>query len=189
MKRMPIYTGAADLRPMQGIGTMQSSLGEELGAVAGESLADAPFWGHQRTLDELAAARGDLGPSALAVIGQDPSGQAWDAFSAQADAARAAPDVPIEEAQARVQASGLQVTLPDQPTIKRQALEVMINHAQDERERQVTIARGAKGFIHGALDVGTSMFVGALDPLGAVAFAIPVVGTLRRGLLAGEGGR
>lgn len=177
---MTIYTGNAETRPMQGVTSLQSSLGEELGATAGEAFANAPSVEMERS-GELSNAAGH--PEFMP--GLDPA-----EIEALRDMGRAAPAlaVPMEEAHARVKAAGLSLNLGNQDSIPQDALDIMINRARDERERQATIARGAGGFIHGALDVGTSVFVGALDPLNLAAFALPVAGEVRYGRMLADTG-
>lgn len=171
---MTIYTGVAEPRPMQGITSLHSSLGDVYEASADEAAANLPSAALARTSELSGALTGsDFYP---------------DEFGGQFIQRPPAPELPMPEAQARVKASGLDLNLGDQPSIKEPALDIMLNRARTERERQATIARGPGGLIQGALGVGTSMFVGALDPLNLAAFAIPVPGALRYGKMIADAG-
>lgn len=59
------------------------------------------------------------------------------------------------------------------------ALDIMIARAKAKREREATIERGPNGILTGALGVGTSFLVGAVDPLNIASGFIPVVGQAR----------
>lgn len=100
-------------------------------------------------------------------------------LQAVAEQARAAiPEVSIDDARSRVKQEGLDGTLklPDQPTIKTPVLEMMINDANERRDREVAIAQGPQGFLPGALGLVTSLGAGMIDPVNAAAFSIPVCG-------------
>lgn len=99
-------------------------------------------------------------------------------------------EIPIDQAQARVQQDGLggQIKLPDQPTIKAPVLNLMIADGQEAADRAAAVARGPHGFMPGALGYATAIGAGLLDPVNDAAFAVPALGEARWGkLLEGAG--
>lgn len=174
---MPIFDTARLQPEGMGLERFPASLGERLGAEAEGAIEGLPI----RELTDTAHLLGAKGVQAP--IG-NPMGDYTGPFDADEEArqnAAALPDVPIEEARAKVKAAGLDrhLALPDQPTIKSPALDIMIDRANARREREATVARGPQGFIPGALSFGTGFFLPLLDPLNDAAFMIPVVGEAR----------
>lgn len=174
---MPIFDTARLQPEGMGLERFPASLGERLGAEAEGAIEGLPI----RELTDTAHLLGAKGVQAP--IG-NPMGDytgPFDAAEEERQNAAALPDVPIEEARAKVKAAGLDrhLALPDQPSIKSPALDIMIDRANARRERDATIARGPQGFIPGALSFGTGFFLPLLDPLNDAAFMIPVVGEAR----------
>lgn len=166
---------------------LHSSLGDTLSAQASEAVFSGT-----RTLfrnAEYAAARGGGFTNVLARTSD--TGAIDEATSNQLDQAEAAvPDVSIDDAKARVKQAGLSddFKLPDQPTIKGPVLDLMLQHAQERRDYQATIARGPQGFIPDALGFATSIGAGLIDPVNLAAFAIPIMGEARMGMMIAKGG-
>lgn len=158
---------------------MGVSLGESLGATASEAVEHMPIVSLGR-IGELSAAQGappDLG-------GGFASPDYADLFKPER------PDVPIEAARAKIKEAGLDkaLHLPDQPSIRSAALDIMLERASHRRELQATLSRGPSGFVPGALSIGTSFLVSALDPLNVASAFIPVIRELRYGKLMAEAG-
>jgi hypothetical protein len=177
-----IFTDGPSFRPQQGIGSLSVGLLEQTQTEAASTLHEGPT-AQLLGMKELGTALGtsyDI---------QDPMGNVPSNLYPQA-APPMAPgeDVPMEQARARVKDRGLTIHLPDQPTIKGPALDIMLQRAQDRREREATIARGPSGVIPGALSVGTSFLVGALDPLNVASAFIPVMGEMRYAKLLADAG-
>ena len=181
----PIYSGNLDVAPEdEGISTMGATRTQRLGASLSEAVDTLPTV-QLLHMNEMTAAEGNV-PSGLGFDeGMPAPGATQEAIQAAAGA-----DLPIDDAKARIKKAGLDqtVSLPDTPTIKSAALDIMVDHAQAQRERAATIARGPQGIIPSALDVGTSLLVGAIDPINIAAFSIPVVGEARYGKLLASAG-
>lgn len=184
---MTIYTDG--LRQSRGVGidALQASLGESLGATVAQAFEDLPTVSLFR-MQELSDATGELPPTTETMGGFAPSGFTPDMAPERPGIA----EVPIDEARAAVKEAGLDKTLhlPDQPSVKRPALDIMLARARARREREATLARGPGGILPGALSLGTSLLVSAVDPINVAAMFIPVVGDARFAKLmanAGEG--
>lgn len=166
---MTIFTDGPRLEPETiGIDQVPTTLGQSLGASAGEAFESLPGVSIANILS-LGSASGEfVTPYERAAI----------------------QDVPIDQAKARVKEAGLDkiLTMPDQPSIKAPALDIMLDRARARRERQATIERGPGGFVAGALGVGTSLLVSAIDPLNVAAAFIPVVGEARYAKLMADAG-
>jgi hypothetical protein len=102
----------------------------------------------------------------------------------------AVPDTDMGQARARVKQAGLEghLKLPDQPSIKAPVLDLMIQEAQERRDREAAIARGPQGFYPDALGMVTSIGAGMIDPVNIAAFSIPVVGEARWGKIIESAG-
>ena len=179
---MPVYSGDLDVAPeSEGISTLGASFGERWQAGVAETVENLPLMSSFRT-GKLATADGGV------PAWSDPQ----DIMQEQIEQSKrpAIPDMPMSEAKEKVKAAKLEnsITLPDQDSIKAPVLDLMIEHAQQQRERQTTIARGPQGFIPGALDVGTSFLVGAMDPVNVAAFSIPILGEARYAKLLASAG-
>ncbi len=178
---MTIFTDG--LRQSRGVGIdeLDASLGESLGASAGEAFESLPSVSLTHIVDLTAAQseRRTVDPGAFGMP-----------FSDMPELPASTTDLPIDQARARVKEAGLEksLTLPDGPTIKAPALDIMINRARERREREATIARGPGGIVPGALGVGTSLLVSVLDPLNVAAAFIPVVGEARYAKLMANAG-
>ena len=175
----PLYSGEIDPGPAeQPLDELQTPLSARFTASLGSDLSGLPTIQARRAEDVSAAEAGlkinDWLPGLLAPsVEYAPT-----------------PEIPIEEAKQRVAGSGLtgRLTLPDGPTIREGALDLMINNARTESEREDRVRRGPQGFTPSALDAGTSFLVGAVDPLNVAAFSIPVLGEARFGYLAERAG-
>ena len=179
----PIFTDGLRLEPEnRGVTDYAASFGESLGATVSETLADSPV-AQLGFLSQLEAAKGND----LSRI----SGDNGAAFGLDAAPLAAPPPATIDrlEAESRIKAAGLSADVKlDQDAIAVPALDLIINHAKERKERETTIARGPQGFFAGGAQLGTSFLVGAMDPLNLALAFIPVVGELRYGkLLAGAG--
>jgi hypothetical protein len=165
---------------------LHTSLGEQLGAEAGEA-----FMGGTRQLarisDYLGAEHG-WNPLAAMGAGEGPAG-AEQYQSAMASIA-AQPDVPIADAKARVKQEGLEahVNLPDQPSIRQPVLDLMLQGAHERTQYEAAVNRGPQGFLPDALGFVTQMGVGMIDPVNAAAFLIPVLGEARYGMMLARAG-
>ena len=171
----PIYSGGVDVAPEnEDISSLHSSLGSTIAAAA-EGFVEGPA-GQLNRLAEMQAANGIMPPIGDGVTPQDLT------FPV--------PKIPREQAIAKVKAAGLdkQITVPDNPQVSSDAIELMIKHAQEDNARAATIADGPRGFTAGALDMGTSFLVGAADPLNIAASFIPVVGEARYAKLMSSAG-
>ncbi|HEX4044008.1 MAG TPA: hypothetical protein VHY10_20095, partial [Xanthobacteraceae bacterium] len=174
----PIFSGDVDVAPAdEDISALHSSLSSSLGASAAEAWNEGPTSQLLR-IGEMSAAKGMV-PD----FGGPVSPELAKQFSDQ-------PDVSREAALGQVKAAGLdkQVSVPDSPHVKQGAIDLMIQHAREENQRAATIADGPRGYMAGALDMGTGFLVGAADPLNVAASMIPVVGEARYAkLLSGAG--
>jgi hypothetical protein len=180
-----IYTDGLRQSAGLGIHEVDASLGESLAASAGEAFDSLPLVALSR-MQELSDAKGELPPTYSTMTGLEPFGYPDQVSPVRAGIA----DVPIEQARARVKDAGLDKILhmPDQPTIKAPALDIMIERARARRERQATIERGPGGLMAGALGVGTSLLVSAIDPINVASAFIPVVGEARYAKLLANAG-
>ncbi len=181
---MTIMTDGPLLEPeSKGIDEFHVGLGARLGATAAQTWEDSPV--HQLAgIAEMDRAGGfdpDFGDIASGI----PTGPQL------ADAAKSATArMDIIEANDRVKRAGLapHLKLPDQPDIAPAQLQIMMDRARRRLELDATIERGPQGFIPGALDVGTSFLVGAVDPLNLASAFVPVMGELRYGKLLADAG-
>lgn len=187
---MTIFTDGLRLGVGNGIDELHSSMGETLSATAGEAVESLPSVSFSHIV-ELGISKGDRIPlpqtDALGNVTGNP-----DPVSSSPPESPAVTDVPMDQARARVKEAGLDriLHLPDAPSIRAPALDIMLQRARERNERQATIARGPDGFVAGALGMGTSLLVSAIDPLNIAAAFIPVVGEARYAKLmanAGEG--
>jgi hypothetical protein len=178
-----IYDGTAQADGAPGISTLGASSGEELGARATQAFLDSPIPALARAGDVARLRLNDenMGSQYQRLLNGEDLNQVL-------DNPKPAPVVPMDEARARVKAAGLDLTLGDQDSIPQPALDLMMGRARAERDRQATMTRGPGGVVQGALDVGTSLFVPALDPLNLAAFAIPVLGEARYGKMLADSG-
>lgn len=160
-----------------GVHQVPTSLGQSLGAAAGDAIEHMPTVSLAH-IGELSAAQGQI-PDFGGMVPPEVA----DLFAKQ-------PETPIGEAKQRVKQAGLEQTLhlPQSPTIKTPALEIMLDRARAQRERQATMSRGPQGFAAGALSVGTSFLVSALDPLNIASAFIPIMGEARYAKLLGDAG-
>src|ERR1700679_509567 len=178
----PLVSGGVETEPagegLDSIGPtgIFSNLAATIGGTV-SSLPSAQVIGATRMM----AAKGALDDNAGLDAEAAPEVGILGAFGAWAKS----PDIPIAEAQKRVKDSGLdgQVKLPDQPTMRQGALDLMISQARSDAEREDVIRRGPQGFVPSALDVSTSLLVQAVDPLNIAAFSVPVLGEARYGAL------
>lgn len=167
---MTIFTDGPRLEPESiGIHEVPASLGDSLAATAGDAFESLPTLSSLPRMLELSTASG------LGLSGAERA---------------AIPDVPLDQAKARVKDAGLDkiLHLGDAPTIKAPALDIMLERAQARREREATIARGPGGIVAGALGVGTSLLVSAIDPLNIAAAFIPVIGEARYAKMMADAG-
>jgi hypothetical protein len=176
---MPVYSGDLDTAPAEeGLSSLPTSLGASLGATAQRAFSEG--WTPEvADISGMEAAKGHM-PS----LG-DFEAPLMNVPDALVKSITDQPDIPIDAARQRVKESGLPITLPDTPTMKQGHLDLLLNRAREQRELEATIARGPSGFVPGALSVGTSFAVGAVDPVNAAAMFIPVVGEARYGKLLG----
>lgn len=176
---MTIFTGAPRLEPEAGtdIDRLDVSMGESLGAAAASMFNASPVMALSR-VSELS--------EAMAQPERTPLGGEL----GLEDMERPSSLVPIAAARARVKEAGLDktLTLPERPDIPEGALTIMMNRARERREREATLARGPEGFVSGALHVGTSFLVSAVDPINIASAFIPVVGEARYGKLLANAG-
>jgi hypothetical protein len=154
---------------------LHTTLGERIGAQAGEA-----FMGGSRTLHrifEYGQAAGALPPVEAPYLGGLTQGPP-------------APDIPIDDAKARVKQEGLEghLQLPDQPTIKQPVLDLMVQHAHERRQYEAAVNRGPQGFFPDALGFITEIGTGMIDPVNAAAFSIPVIGEARLGQIMAAAG-
>lgn len=167
---MTIFTdGLREGPPVRYIEDAPARLADTIG-----DTASSAFMGTSRSIagsSEMAAAQG-IAPSTGDFEGAGPYQPPGyrELFENQ-------PDMPIDQARAQVKAAGLEktATLPDQPTIKAPAVDLMIKRGQETRESQTTQARGPGGITQFATNAVTSLAVGAIDPVNAAAAFMPVV--------------
>jgi hypothetical protein len=163
-----------DLRASQ----LHTSLGERLGAQAGEA-----FMGGARTLArtfQYGLAAGIQPPAEFGGVDETAA--------AELERRQPTPEIPIEDARARVKQEGLQFNLPDQPTIRGPVFDLMMQHARERREYDAAVSRGPQGFLPDALGFVTSIGAGMIDPVNAAAFSIPVIGEARYGMMLERAG-
>jgi hypothetical protein len=182
---MPIMTDGPALEPVnKGIDEFDVGRMESLGAAVSEAFADNPTAQLSGIQQIDRAAGNDID------WGMVHSGIPTPGIAEQNKIAAAAPRIDIMDANHRVKQAGLapHLKLPDQPDIPPAQLEIMMARATARREREATMERGPGGVVQGALEVGTSFLVGAVDPLNVASAFIPVMGELRYAkLLAGAG--
>lgn len=170
---------------------LHSSLGERIGAQAGEA-----FMGGVRTAARLGeyqrAEQGDFSLAAQAgrirdriAAGEDASVVAREEAQRSRERTYTPAEVSLGDAKAQVKQQGLEghLTLPDQPTIKQPVLDLMLQHADERRQYDAAVSRGPQGFLSGALGFVTELGAGIIDPLNAAAFAVPVIGEARYGMM------
>jgi hypothetical protein len=177
-----IYTDGFNLESLdKDVGKYGSSFGEYLGAKAGQAIFEGPT-AQAIGIAELGNALADR-PSPSLDDGMQ-AGLDYPGIVRPADA-----KVPSSVARERVKAEGLDKVLkiPD-GDINTRALDIMINRARERHEREATVARGPDGLGAGALGVGTSFLVGALDPLNVATAFVPVVGELRYAKMMADAG-
>lgn len=161
---------------------LKSSLGERLGAQAGEA-----FMGGVRGLGrqfQYASAEGIAAMTSDAAS-MNPETQEW------LEKQRAAiPEVPMAEAHAHVKQEGLegQFKLPDQKTIKKPVLDLMVQHAHERQQYNAAVSRGPQNLAVDALGFVTEVGAGIIDPVNVAAFSIPVIGEARFGLMMKSAG-
>jgi hypothetical protein len=178
----PVYSGELEADPdNQGLETFgPSTLSERIGAITKDTFAPDHFMGGLIGRSSLAAAMG----KPEGIPGLDPSEiEALKGMEAEHPAAQ----IPREDAVAKVKESGLDkvlTNLPKSDTIPAPALQIMMDRAHDQIVRDEIRARGPGGFMAGALDVGTSLLMGAADPMNLALGMVPVVGEARFGRLA-----
>jgi len=156
---------------------LHSSLGESLSAQFGES-----FMSGARTLfrgGQYAASEGNVTTAPDEFGGMRVIGD------------KQVEEMPIDDAVARVKQEGLDkhIKLPEQPSIKRPVLDLMIAHGHERADYEAAVSRGPRGFIPDALGFATSIGAGIIDPVNIAAFSIPIMGEARFGMLmvnAGE---
>lgn len=164
-----------DLRASQ----LHSSLGESLGAQAGEA-----FMSGTRTLYRL----GEYAHASGNPVAGDNLSMS-DVQNAD-DLKTEIPDVSADDAKARLKQEGLDglVTMPNQPSIKKPVLDLMVQHGHEKRDYDAAVSRGPQGFVPGALGLVTSLGAGIIDPVNLAAFSIPVVGEARFGMMMAAAG-
>lgn len=181
---MTIFTDGLRLGVGHGIDELHASMGEYLGAEAGEAFENLPVVSLRR-MGELTEAGGQR-------LEADPDNFTPEGLPQMRLSKPSAdiPDVSIDQARARVKDAGLDkvLHLPEQPSFKAPALDIMLNRARERNERAATMSRGPGGIIPGALGVGTSLLVSAIDPLNLAAAFIPVVGEARYAKLMASAG-
>lgn len=188
---MPVYSGQLDVAPdTEGISSLGASFGERFSSSLAETTENLPTVGLIRAAKMQKAAGETSDELGFPAPGGELTGSLGDPDTIMHANHPDIPDVPIDEARRKVKDAKLDqsIKLPAQDTIKQPVLDMMIEHAQQQRERQTTIARGPQGFLPGALDVGTSFLVGALDPINIAAFSIPVLGEARYAKLLASAG-
>lgn len=161
---------------------LHSSIGERLGAQAGEA-----FMGGVRTAGRLLQYSVAEGTAPLTGDSAAMDPELGQQLQRDRDAI---PSLPMADAQARVKQEGLEhhLKLPDQPTIKQPVLDLVVQHAHERADYEAAVARGPQGFIPGALGFVTEIGAGIIDPINIAAFSIPVIGEARFGMmLAGAG--
>lgn len=163
---------------------LSASLGERLGAQAGEAL-----FGGVRTIarvreyNEAESGREDFGSQIARVqAGEDPA----DVLATP----QVRPPIPMADARERVKQAGLdrQIKLPEGADIKAPVLDLMIEHARERQQLEAAVSRGPQGFLPGALGFVTEIGVGMIDPVNIAAFSIPVMGEARLGMLMARAG-
>jgi hypothetical protein len=172
-----IFTDGLRQSTGRSIQDLDASLGESLSATLGETIDRLP------TVSLF-----DIAELAQAKSGQTFESDEFGGYRITQESSEL--ETPIGAARQRVKDEGFEqvLTLPDAPTIRTPALDIMISRARAERERQATIARGPDGFFAGALGVGTSFLVGAVDPLNVASAFIPVIGEARFAKLMADAG-
>lgn len=206
---MPLYDG--EVRMMSERTTLDdlnhTSMGDFLGANADEAFHE---WPARRSMeiDELARAQGNAPPIdtglaevSTAMLPSSPGGAAVVAGVRTIkrgaeklfgyDREFSADEIPIAEARQKVKQAGLEgaFKLPDQATMRSDALQIMLDRVRERRQREDAIARGPS--FYGVPTVGalaTSFLVGAADPLNLASAFIPVVGELRYAKLMASAG-
>jgi len=180
---MTIWTTPLLEREDTDVKDFKTDLSGRLGAEAAEAWTESPFE-QTRRMGELSRAFGDTTHNLSTMAGfvdQDIGGLLQPPEL---------PKTPMAEARGKVKEAGLEkaLTLPPGDEIPTRALDIMIERARARQERAATIARGPEGFIPGALSLGTSFLVGAVDPINVASAFIPVVGEMRYAKLLAEAG-
>lgn len=182
----PVYSGEIEpADPNEDISSLQTGFWTGRGAGLAETVSELPAVRSTRVTALEAAKRGQLPrPQMMEESGIEMPGLE------QYEQEHLSAQVPRRAAEERVKAAGLSqaLKLPAGEQINESALTMMMDHARAQAQRADVIARGPKGFIPGALDVGTSFLVGALDPINVAAFSIPVLGEARYGMLLASAG-
>ncbi|HEY8838788.1 MAG TPA: hypothetical protein VIO16_14170 [Dehalococcoidia bacterium] len=182
----PIYSGEIETAPEgQDISSLgHTSWGAMLGNEVKRTFGESPI-AKLVGMSELSAANGvppEIGGLEGAALGPSPD-EYRKIFTDT-------PEIGTAEAKARVKAAGLDsvVHLPDAPTMKSGALDIMLQRARTDQERSAKIAEGPSGLISGAFDKGTSLLVSAVDPLNIAVGMIPIMGEARYGQLLASAG-
>ena len=166
---------------------LHTSLGESLGAQFREA-----FMGGTRSLMRASQYLGaEHGVDPLFAMGMPEGGfAAADFYQKAMGELAAAPDVSIADAREEVRKAGLEheIKLPDQQTIRRPVLDMMLEDARERADYAAAVDRGPRGFIPGALGYATQIGAGLIDPVNVAAFSMPVLGEARYGkILASVG--
>jgi hypothetical protein len=160
---------------------LHTSLGEQVGAEASQA-----FMGGVRSLGR--------GLQYLSIEHPEAATAAADATMAEAGLPplpeEKPHEVPMAEARERVKAEGMEghLKLPAQDTIRKPALDLMIQAAHERAEYEAAVGRGPHGFVPSALGTVTEIGLGMIDPVNIAAFSIPVIGELRYGKMLAEAG-
>lgn len=180
---MPIVTDGYMMAPDWGIDQAKTSLGQSTFAYDAQSWADSSL-SQLMTGSEIAEASGNM-PDFGRLNDNTMGG-----VDLTEEVKPAMPRMDIIEANDRVKKAGLDkhLTLPNQPDIPPAQLAIMMRNAQARAEREATIERGPQGYIPSALQFGTSLLVGAADPLNIAAAFVPVMGELRYGKILASAG-
>jgi hypothetical protein len=180
-----IFTDGARTQGETYLEDAPTSLGEAIGNTAAAAWHDLPIRSlvGMKELNEASSGEETLGSQIQRLQGGED-------LADVVSKPRPVPEVPLDQARARVKEAGLDQTLklPEQSAFKAPALEIMMDRARDRREREAAIARGPGGFIPGALTTGTSFLVGAVDPLNVASAFIPVLGEMRYAKLMADAG-
>lgn len=189
---MPIITEGPRVRATKFLEDYLSPLSATIAATAEQVALDNPISSISRAAElgsalennpalEGTPARQAFNPDLQAP--QDVSPQIYVAPDQQPS-----PVVSAEEARARVQREGLDLTIPD-AGIPQRALDILIERKRQERLREDTLNRGPSGFVPGSLRLATALGVSLLDPINDASAFIPFVGEGRyAALLARFGG-
>lgn len=186
---VPIVTNGPALEPEnKGIDEFHAGRMESLGAAVSEALMDLPTaqMSGMLQVDRAAGNEIDFGELATGIATPTLSTGPGIAEATKPAISR----IDIMDANHRVKQAGLaqHLKLPDQPDIPQSQLEIMMSRARARRDVEATMERGPGGVVQGALEMGTSFLVSAVDPLNLASAFVPVMGELRYAkMLAGAG--